>query len=632
MKKYTLLLLVVGTFSYAQIKLNQAPTLDKSSNAFLDASENTEGKPNIGRGLLFPQTDLSKFTLDVASADGINYPTYFDGMIVYNTQEGGRTNDPSLAVQTENLTKGFYYFSNPKGKNNQSISEGKWVKLGDEKANNGLWGQRYSDGVTETYLKPALDKGDLIAYKSDRSIYKNLGKLEFTKHYWGNGLIVNLEKEVPDLFAISSDILKESSNIASGDPIKTSNLFYFSTNAYEIKNNHTLKNSNVPKSYAGKEFRLFTDTDVSGNVKELRSLVGSSTANLNKKLVSVSGVDGVAEAGTRLGRTAPNVDVVSGVRGFASSFTGSTVRNLTGVEGVALPYKSTNTTISGIKGIAMSGNKVMYDKIDGGSYPVTKIDGISGVIAHASMLSNATSKLAFAIDSKLEFLDRSKSDLAYGVRAHLKFGQNTSVKDVNGLEIFVEGGSKPVSIENLYALKYVKRNTTKAFNPKNMYGLFLENVENGSEKNYAIYTNAGKVRFGDNVGIGVDAPREKLEVNGNVKAASYLGLNGRRLFPDYVFEDYYKGKSTIKTDYKFKTLSQVEDFVKQNGHLPGYASAKKIQEQGYVDLMETQLTNVEKIEELYLHSIEQEKALKAKDAKIQELELRLAKLEALLSK
>ncbi|HCN7181959.1 TPA: hypothetical protein N6182_005133, partial [Escherichia coli] len=110
-----------------------------------------------------------------------------------------------------------------------------------------------------------------------------------------------------------------------------------------------------------KEFRLFTDTDVSGNVKELRSLVGSSTANLNKKLVSVSGVDGVAEAGTRLGTTTPNVEVVSGVRGIASSFTGSTVRNLTGVEGIALPYKSSNTTISGIKGIAMSGNKGMYD-------------------------------------------------------------------------------------------------------------------------------------------------------------------------------------------------------------------------------------------------------------------------------
>ncbi|MCO7319848.1 hypothetical protein OKE80_11050, partial [Riemerella anatipestifer] len=64
---------------------------------------------------------------------------------------------------------------------------------------------------------------------------------------------------------------------------------------------------------------------------------------------------------------------------------------------------------------------------------------------------------------------------------------------------------------------------------------------------------------------------------------------------------------------------------------------------GYIDLMATQLTNVEKIEELYLHSIEQDKALKVKDAKIAELEnelksqkenfeARLQKLEALLVK
>ncbi|MCK0205814.1 hypothetical protein [Ornithobacterium rhinotracheale] len=141
-----------------------------------------------------------------------------------------------------------------------------------------------------------------------------------------------------------------------------------------------------------------------------------------------------------------------------------------------------------------------------------------------------------------------------------------------------------------------------------------------------------------NVGIGTfvykNAPEldEKLVVQGNVKAESFLGANGAGIFPDYVFEDYYQGNSSIKADYKFKSLSQVEDFVKQNGHLPGYASAKQIQKQGYVDLMATQLTNVEKIEELYLHSIEQDKALKAKDAKIQELEARLAKLEALLSK
>ncbi|MBT0552298.1 hypothetical protein [Riemerella anatipestifer] len=155
-------------------------------------------------------------------------------------------------------------------------------------------------------------------------------------------------------------------------------------------------------------------------------------------------------------------------------------------------------------------------------------------------------------------------------------------------------------------------------NATNQYGIYI----NGSEKTNYI---EGKT------GIGVTAPTEKLEVAGNVKATGFVGTNAA-IFPDYVFQKYYTGTSSLKADYSFKTLSQVEDFVKTNGHLPGYKSAAEIKKQGYIDLMATQLTNVEKIEELYLHSIEQDKALKAKDAEIKELKERLSKIEALLSK
>ncbi|MDY3521898.1 hypothetical protein PG614_08155 [Riemerella anatipestifer] len=145
-------------------------------------------------------------------------------------------------------------------------------------------------------------------------------------------------------------------------------------------------------------------------------------------------------------------------------------------------------------------------------------------------------------------------------------------------------------------------------------------------KTRMIIKNDGKV------GIGTTTPTEKLEVAGNVKANTFIATQTGSFFPDYVFQKYYTGTSSLKADYNFKTLSQVEDFVKANGHLPGYLSASKIKEQGYIDLMATQLTNVEKIEELYLHSIEQDKALKAKDAEIKELKERLSKIEALLSK
>lgn len=126
-----------------------------------------------------------------------------------------------------------------------------------------------------------------------------------------------------------------------------------------------------------------------------------------------------------------------------------------------------------------------------------------------------------------------------------------------------------------------------------------------------------------NVGIGIESPSEKLEVAGKVKAHSFIATNSSSVFPDYVFQKYYTGKSNIKDDYQFKTLSQVEDFIKINGHLPNYPSAEEIKNQGFIDMIKTQVTNVEKIEELYLHLIE-------KDKEIQELKQRLEKLEKLV--
>ncbi|NHW58420.1 hypothetical protein HA378_24875, partial [Escherichia coli] len=174
----------------------------------------------------------------------------------------------------------------------------------------------------------------------------------------------------------------------------------------------------------------------------------------------------------------------------------------------------------------------------------------------------------------------------------------------------------------------------------NYYDFYTSSAPTQAKNKYGFYIQGdNKINFLEgSLGVGTAAPTEKLEVAGNVKATGFIGANAA-IFPDYVFQKYYTGTSSIKADYSFKTLSQVEDFVKTNGHLPGYKSAAEIKKQGYIDLMATQLTNVEKIEELYLHSIEQDKALKsqkeelkAKDAKIAELEARLQKLEALLVK
>lgn len=135
MRKIIFILLIGAVSNISgQISTNSVPQdTSTDQNVFMDAASNFNYSANsshsIGKGLGFPQTDLSQFEFITTNLDGINYPSYFDGMVVYNIGTGS-TNDPSLTTQTEGLTPGFYYFYNPNGEANQSVSEGKWVRIG----------------------------------------------------------------------------------------------------------------------------------------------------------------------------------------------------------------------------------------------------------------------------------------------------------------------------------------------------------------------------------------------------------------------------------------------------------------------------------------------------------------------
>jgi hypothetical protein len=80
---------------------------------------------------------------------------------------------------------------------------------------------------------------------------------------------------------------------------------------------------------------------------------------------------------------------------------------------------------------------------------------------------------------------------------------------------------------------------------------------------------------------------------------------------DYVFNK----------DYKLRPLSEVEQFINENGHLPNVPSAAKIKEEG-VELGGMSIIQQEKIEELTLYLIQQNK----------EIELLKAQVKALIDK
>jgi hypothetical protein len=115
-----------------------------------------------------------------------------------------------------------------------------------------------------------------------------------------------------------------------------------------------------------------------------------------------------------------------------------------------------------------------------------------------------------------------------------------------------------------------------------------------------------------NVGIGTSTPDSKLTVSGNVHAREVKVTLNAGSVPDYVFAK----------DYQLKSLEEVEDYIKQNSHLPEIPSAKEIEKNGLM-LAEMNMSLLKKIEELTLYMIEMKKENEKQNEKILILENKL---------
>jgi hypothetical protein len=113
-------------------------------------------------------------------------------------------------------------------------------------------------------------------------------------------------------------------------------------------------------------------------------------------------------------------------------------------------------------------------------------------------------------------------------------------------------------------------------------------LQNGSD----IYFNTG------NVSIGTTSPDQKLTVNGKIHAEEVI-VDLNITAPDYVFDE----------GYKLRTTTELEDFLRQNSHLPDIPPAKEMEENG-IDLSRINMMLLKRIEELTLYIIDQEKRIK----------------------
>ena len=127
----------------------------------------------------------------------------------------------------------------------------------------------------------------------------------------------------------------------------------------------------------------------------------------------------------------------------------------------------------------------------------------------------------------------------------------------------------------------------------------------------------------------------RLMVNTTEPLGNYVGMfNGSVIATEFWVKEYPNWPDYVfGPTYRLLSLAEVEAYIKAHGHLPNMPSAAEVAAGGF-SMANLQAKSLEKIEELTLHLIAQEKAQEAyaceMETRVEELEARLAKLEQLL--
>ena len=240
-------------------------------------------------------------------------------------------------------------------------------------------------------------------------------------------------------------------------------------------------------------------------------------------------------------------------------------------------------------------------------------DGISEQSSWFQGWSVADEALTGANTIEVPYQNKFKGDVSFSDNGIWSANGNLGVGTVNPSSPFqVEGAP----IQNwLVTLDNKEANGHKMYfgygnSSSTNYGLLIRGGRNlAGQLDFAVENKFYVMGNGD-VGIGTATPKERLSVNGKIRAHEIKVETTN--WPDYVFEEGYEvGK-----------LSALENYIKENKHLPEMPTAKHIEANG-MELGEMIKLQQKKIEELTLYLIEKDKQISTQQDDIKLFKVKL---------
>ena len=302
-----------------------------------------------------------------------------------------------------------------------------------------------------------------------------------------------------------------------------------------------------------------------------------------------------------IGTTSPAyaLDVIGAIKRSQNLYVGSTFNNYSAIQfsgstttsGWPLMYVRENSSA----GASETKIAALFENYGGG---VGSAVGVEGVASHGSATCLAVGGFFQA------YVDDATNYGAYGTA----YGNKVSGTATN---IGVRGYASGDGATNIGG--WFSAAEGSGTNPT-QYGVQIAGPVSGTNR-YALYSSAtAQSYFAGTVGIGTtNLGTSKLAVCGDVHAISFTTSSG---WCDYVFDD----------QYCLMPLDEVEQHIKSNNHLPGIPSTKEIEENG-LNIGDMEVKMMQKIEELTLYVIEQNKKIQKLEKENEAMKVRVSSIE-----